>query len=99
MGCGAGITQAVQSAATPNITQVLPQTIPVGSQTTMLKVSGTNFPAKAAILWNGAALATTVVDANTLTGTIGSSSLMSPETVQLSVQNTQTMQVSQPVPV
>jgi hypothetical protein len=59
-----------------------------------LKVKGTNFPTQAAILWNGAALATTVVDANTLSSTVGSSSLANPATVQLKVQNTQTMQES-----
>ncbi len=59
-----------------------------------LKVTGTNFPSQAAILWNGAAVKTTSVDANTLTGTIGSSSLATPATVQLKVQNTQTMEES-----
>jgi Putative Ig domain len=88
-----------QTAATPNITQVNPQTIPAGSQSMTLKVTGTNFPNQAAILWNGAALTTTVVDANTLSGTIGSSSLSTPGTAKLQVQNTQTMQESQPVSV
>ncbi len=59
-----------------------------------LKVMGTNFPTQAAILWNGAPLATTSVDANTLSGTIGSSNIANPATVQLQVQNTQTMQAS-----
>jgi Putative Ig domain len=45
------------------------------------------------------ALATTVVDANTLAGTIGSDSLATPATVQLQVRNTQTMQESQAVPI
>ena len=64
-----------------------------------LKVSGTNFPAQAAILWNGAPVATAVVDSNTLSGTIGSSSLANPGTAQLQVQNTQTMQESPAVQV
>ncbi len=62
-----------------------------------LKVTGTNFPTQAAILWNGAALATTAVDGSTLSGTIGSSSIATPSTVQVKVQNTQTMQESQAV--
>jgi hypothetical protein len=100
LGCGSNLTQQIaQPATTPSITQVLPQTIPAGSQTQTLKVTGTNFPSQAAILWNGTALATTVVDSNTLSGTIGSSSLTTPTTVQLQVQNTQTMQASQAVPV
>jgi Putative Ig domain len=102
LGCGPGTTQQAdnqQPAASPNITQVLPQTIPAGSQSMTLKVTGTNFSPQAAILWNGAALSTTVVDANTLSGIVGSSSLATPTTVQLQVQNTQTMQSSQAVPV
>jgi hypothetical protein len=103
LGCGNSLQQAAtqqpSSAATPNITQVLPQVIPAGSQATTLKVTGTNFPSQAAILWNGTAVKTTAVDANTLTGTIGSSSLATPATVQLKVQNTQTMEVSAPAQV
>jgi hypothetical protein len=101
LGCASGPTAqstAQQQAATPSITQVLPQTIKAGSQITTLKVTGTNFPSQAAILWNGAALATTAIDSNTLSGTIGSSSIATPATVQLQVQNTQTMQSSQAVP-
>ena len=63
-----------------------------------IKVTGTNFPSQAAILWNGAPLSTTMVDTNTLSGTVGSSSLVTPTTVQLQVQNTQTMQSSTAVP-
>jgi Putative Ig domain len=88
LGCGSGLEP------TPNITQVLPQTITAGSQAMTLKITGTHFPAQATILWNGAALATTVVDANTLSSTVGSSNLANPATVQLKVRNTVTMQES-----
>ncbi len=64
-----------------------------------LQVTGTNFPTQAAILWNGSAITTTAVDSNTLSGKVDSSSLATPGTVQLQVQNTQTMQASQAVPV
>jgi hypothetical protein len=82
----------------PSITQVQPQTIKAGSQSTTLKIIGTNFPAQAAILWNDAPLATTAVDSNTLSGTVTSSSIAAPATIQLKVQNTQTMQSSAAVP-
>ncbi len=101
-GCGSNVTQQAgsqQPLAIPSITQVSPQTIPVGSQSITLRVIGTNFPAQAAILWNGAPLTTTAVDANTLSGTIGSNSLTSPGTAQLQVQNTKTMQESPSVPI
>jgi hypothetical protein len=99
LGCGSNLTQQTTSQQLPSITQVLPQIIPAGSQTMTLKVKGTNFPTQAAILWNGASLTTTVVDSNTLSGTIGSSSLANPGTAELQVQNTQTMQASPSVPV
>jgi hypothetical protein len=88
LGCGSG------SEPTPNITQVLPQTITAGSTTMTLKVTGTHFPAQATILWNGTELATTVVDANTLSSTVGSSNLANPATVQLKVRNALTLQES-----
>ncbi len=94
-----GNRPAQQQVATPSITQVLPQTIKAGSQTTTLKVTGTNFPTQAAILWNGAPLTTTTVDSNTLSGTVTSSSIATPGTVQLKVQNMQTMQESPAVPI
>jgi hypothetical protein len=102
LGCGSGLTKQVTTQdplAVPSIAEVLPQTITAGSQTTTLKITGTNFPSQAVILWNGGALATTVVDANTLSSTIGSSQLITPTTVQLQVRNPQTMQESQAVPV
>jgi hypothetical protein len=98
LGCGSNsqpaATQQSAATSTPSITQVFPQTIPAGSQAMTLKVTGTNFPSRAAILWNGTPIATTVVDANTLSSTIGSSSLVTPAAVQLKVQNRQTMQES-----
>jgi Putative Ig domain len=99
VGCGANRPLSQDVSATPSITQVFPQNIAAGSASTTLKVTGTNFPTKSAILWNGAAVATTAVDANTLSGTIQSNSLASPATVQLQVQNLQTMQQSAAVPV
>lgn len=102
LGCGSKTAQQTADQAAvlpPSITQVSPQTIPAGSQTTTLKVVGANFAPESTILWNGATLATTVIDTNTLTGTIGSSSLTTPGAVQLQVQNTQSMQESQAVPI
>jgi hypothetical protein len=94
LGCASNTQPAATQQSATAITQVLPQTIPAGSQAMTLKVTGTNFPTQAAILWNGATLATTVVDANTLSSTVASSSLVTPATVQLKVRNTQTMQDS-----
>ncbi|HEX3969456.1 MAG TPA: Ig domain-containing protein, partial [Edaphobacter sp.] len=101
LGCGPGTQQSTDQplVVTPSITQVLPQSIAAGSQPTTIKVTGTNFSAQSAILWNGAPLSTTVVDPNTLSSTVGSGSLATPTTVQLQVQDTQTLKSSQAVPV
>jgi hypothetical protein len=101
LGCGPGTQQSTDQplVVTPSITQVLPQSIAAGSQPTTIKVTGTNFSAQSAILWNGAPLSTTVVDTNTLSSTVGSGSLATPTTVQLQVQDTQTLKSSQAVPV
>ena len=79
--------------------QVVPQTIQAGSKSQMLKVTGSNFSNAVVLLWNGAPLATTVVDPQTLTATIGSNDLSTPTTVQLKVQDPQTMAESQALPV
>ncbi len=84
---------------TPNISAVLPRTLTVGSKTQTMKVVGTNFTSTAVILWNGSKLATSVVDSNTLVGTVESSSLAVPAVVQLKVQIRQTGRESQPMPV
>jgi Putative Ig domain len=102
LGCASGpATQTAnqQTAVAPSITQVSPEKITAGCKTATVRVTGTNFPTQAAILWNGAALATAAIDGNTLSGTIGSSSIANPATVQVQVQNTQTMEASPAVPV
>ncbi len=64
-----------------------------------IKVTGTSFSPDATVLWNGAELSTTVVDSNTLSSIVGSSSLTTPTTVQLQVQDRHTKKSSKPVPV
>ncbi len=95
LGCGSGIV----GPAGPTISQVVPQTIQAGSKSTTLKVTGANFSNAVVLLWNGAPLATTVVDPQTLTAMIGSSDLSTPSTAQLKVQDPQTMAESQALPV
>ena len=96
LGCGSTV---VESIATPSISAVLPQTIAAGSSTVTMKVVGSNFTNDAVILWNGAKLATTVVDSTTVSGAIQGGSIAVPGTAQLQVQNSQTGQASQSVPI
>ena len=96
LGCGSGVFQLTGA---PSIIQVLPQSIPAGSKALTMKVTGANFTKQAVILWNGTALATSVIDSQTLSGTIASNIVATPSTVQLQVQNLTTNQESQSVPV
>ncbi len=96
LGCGSGL---VQVQATPAINQVVPQTIAAGSKNLTIKVSGTNFTSDSVILWNGNAIATSLVDSNTLSSPLASSIVATPATVQLQVQNTATKASSTSVPV
>lgn len=96
VGCGSNVAV---SLGAPSISAVLPQTIAAGSSSVTMKVVGTNFTQNAVILWNGNKLATSVVDANTLSGSIQGGSLAVPGTAQVQVQNVQTGQASQSVPI
>ena len=96
LGCGSAV---VESLGAPSISAVLPQTIAAGSSTVTMKVVGTNFTNNAVILWNGGKLATTVIDATTVSGSIQGGSLAVPGTAQVQVQNSQTGQASQAVPI
>ncbi len=96
LGCG---TTEVETLAAPSISAVLPQTIAAGSSSVTMKVVGTNFTANAVILWNGGKLATTMIDPNTLSGSIQGGNLAVPGTAQLQVQNSETGQASQSVPI
>jgi Putative Ig domain len=96
VGCG---NTVVEQIGAPTISAVLPQTIAAGSSTVTMKVTGSNFTSNAVILWNGSKLATSVVDTTTLSGSIQGGSLMVPGTAQLQVQNSQTGESSQVVPV
>ena len=96
LGCG---DPALSQSGAPSISQIFPQTIAVGTQSQIIKVTGQHFANQAAILWNGHALPTTVVDSNTLSGAVQGSNLAAPATVQLKVQNLDNGQQSQPMPV
>jgi Putative Ig domain len=101
LGCGspAAVQASSEVTATPSISQVLPQTIPVGSTSVTMKVTGTNFTSQTVILWNGGKLATSVVDSNTLAAAVQGGSFMVPGTAQVQVQDSQTGKESAAVPV
>ena len=87
LGCGS--TEAEQIAA-PSISKVQPQTVVAGSPSVTLSVEGSNFTSKTVVLWNGAKLATSAINANTLSAAVGGGSIASPGTSQLQVQDSLT---------
>jgi hypothetical protein len=95
LGCS---TPEIQQVV-PSISQVSPQTIPVGASSVVMQVTGANFTDQAVILWNGVQLATSMVNANTLAASIQGGSLTTPGTANVQVQIPQTGESSQAVPV
>lgn len=96
---GCGVVAIPIGGVTPSIRQVYPQTIAAGSQSTTLKVEGSNLSSDAVILWNGQSLPTSVVSANTLAATVQSSDLASPSVAALAVHDSQTGKNSNSLPV
>jgi hypothetical protein len=64
-----------------------------------MQVTGTNFTNQAVILWNGAQLTTSMINANTLAASIQGGNLATPGTANVQVQIPQTGVSSQAVPV
>jgi hypothetical protein len=95
LGCG---SVEIAQAGIPNISQVVPVSLAVGSSGVTVKVLGSNFTDQTVVLWNGGQLATTLIDSNTLASPVETASLSLPGTAQLQVKNSLTGQKSQAVP-
>ena len=72
--------------ATP-FTAMTPSSASAGSSATVITVTGSCFVAGATVRWNGSALATTFVNATTLTATIPAGNLLSQGTASVTVEN------------
>jgi uncharacterized protein (TIGR03437 family) len=90
----------------PTVTSVLPASVPVGSDTTVLTISGSGFQQGAVVQLNGGAFSTTFVDSSTLQFTMDKSNLTQPATLPFTVvnpqsapSNTVTFTIGTPVPV
>jgi len=75
--------------AAPTVTAISPASVPVGSGTTVLTISGSGFQSGAVVQLNGGALPTTFVDTGTLQITLDKSNLTQPATVSFTVVNPQ----------
>ncbi|NOK63930.1 MAG: hypothetical protein GFH27_549319n110 [Chloroflexi bacterium AL-W] len=71
----------------PEITEVTPATIPVGSANLMLTVTGQNFASDTVLFWDDMPLETTVVDYTEVTATIDAAYLREAGTANLTIRN------------
>src|SRR5215469_8088982 len=84
-GCGTGMV--VVAMESPSISQLSPQVVTAGTPSVTVTVQGTNFEAQAAVMVDGTAVPTTVVNSTTLAAKISGSTLAQPAVAQLRVRN------------
>jgi len=78
-------------AAAPTVTAISPASVPVGSGTIVITISGSGFQQGAMVQLNGAAFLTTFVDSRTLQITLDKSNLTQPGTLSFTVLNPQSV--------
>ena len=78
--CGSARPKPVMTSLAPN-----PASLTQVQQGLLLTVNGSHFYASSIILWNGAALPTTVMSSTQLQGTITTTQISSPGTAQIGV--------------
>jgi hypothetical protein len=83
-GTSAVSTYSIQLGA-PTITTISPTSVSAGGSAFTLTVNGSNFDSSAAVKWNGAALATTLVNANQLTAAVPANLITSTGTASITV--------------
>ncbi|HEY5381893.1 MAG TPA: putative Ig domain-containing protein, partial [Acidobacteriaceae bacterium] len=71
----------------PSISKVSPQVIAAGTPSATLTVTGANFDAKSAVMLNGQAFPTSIVDASTLAAKVSGTVLAQPTVAQLVVRS------------
>jgi uncharacterized protein (TIGR03437 family) len=76
-------------APAPLVTGISPASIPIGSATTVITISGSGFQQGAVVQLNGATFPTTFVDSGTLQITLDKSNLTQPATLAFTVLNPQ----------
>jgi hypothetical protein len=91
MGLACGYSSKATTPATagsmPNIAELAPDNMNVGSPTFVLTVNGTDFASNASINWNGTAQTTTHVSGSQLTANIPASAMETAGTVPITVTN------------
>ena len=78
-------------APAPTATSVSPASVPLGSDTTIITVTGSGFQQSAVVQVNGIAFPTTFVDSGTLQFMLDKSNLKQPATLAITVMNPQSV--------
>jgi hypothetical protein len=86
-GSAGTVTFRVSDPTVPAITTIVPTSVPVGSGSQTLTVTGTSFRDGASLQWNGVAVTTETVDNATLRATLDSSYWVNARTVPITVSN------------
>jgi hypothetical protein len=103
-----GSTAVSVNNPVPSVASVSPDSVPVGSTTVQLTVTGTSFVQGAVVLWNGADRTTQFVSATSLRATLSAADLAATGSFSISVRNpapgggtsgTKACNVVNPVPV
>ena len=84
---GGGASNVVNLTVTPapTLTSISPNTAGAGGAAFTLTATGTNFTASSVIRFNGVALATTLVNATTLTATVPAAAIATPGTAPVTI--------------
>jgi len=86
----ADITSPTLLSQQPHIASLTPQSVTAGAAATTLTVNGSGFASDATILWNGTALATTVLSSAQLQATVPTSSLATAASTTVTVSSAST---------
>ncbi len=89
LACGysSKATTPAVAGALPAISELAPDNTNSGGPAFVLPVNGSNFSTKAAINFNGTAMATTYISTSQVTATIPAAEIASPATIPVSVTN------------
>ena len=89
LGCGykSPNNTAAVAGTVPVVTQLVPASVAHGAAAFTLTINGSSFNSNAVVNWNGAALTTTFVTGNQLTGAVPAASIATAGTVQVTVTN------------
>ena len=85
--CGGGSGAPPAPPVPVTLTSLSPSAAIAGSAAAVITATGSGFVTSSTVMWNGSALATSYVSANSLTATVPASELVTPGTASVTVSN------------